>query len=219
MKLGKDAMYRQLDMPLEDALKFLRDSLVAFTKRTSSRRKAFFESAIRTEGTRTGGRLARGAALPTADRIAGAPRGVRSLAPLMAGALGVEPRFIGTAGEIRESRYEDDLRSTRGCLLEAGARWTTPFPAATRPCSSPPTARSPRTTLPAALRNRPDARVLWLDAHGDYNTPETSGSGYLGGMCLAAATGEWDAGLGGRARGARGARRGPRPRSGRARPA
>jgi arginase family enzyme len=38
--------------------------------------------------------------------------------------------------------------------------------------------------------------VLWLDAHGDYNTPDTSGSGYLGGMCLAAATGEWDAGLG-----------------------
>jgi arginase family enzyme len=38
--------------------------------------------------------------------------------------------------------------------------------------------------------------VLWLDAHGDYNTPDTSGSGYLGGMCLAGATGEWDAGLG-----------------------
>ena len=44
--------------------------------------------------------------------------------------------------------------------------------------------------------HRPDAMVLWLDAHGDYNTPGTSGSGYLGGMCLAAATGEWDAGLG-----------------------
>ena len=52
------------------------------------------------------------------------------------------------------------------------------------------------TTLPAVSRNRPDARILWLDAHGDYNTPGTSGSGYLGGMCLAAATGEWDAGLG-----------------------
>ena len=52
------------------------------------------------------------------------------------------------------------------------------------------------TTLPAALRHRPDARVLWLDAHGDYNTPDTTGSGYLGGMCLAGACGEWDAGLG-----------------------
>ena len=52
------------------------------------------------------------------------------------------------------------------------------------------------TTLPAALRHRPDARVLWLDAHGDYNTPDTTGSGYLGGMCLAGACGEWDVGLG-----------------------
>jgi arginase len=52
------------------------------------------------------------------------------------------------------------------------------------------------TTLPAALRHRPDAKVLWLDAHGDYNSPDTTGSGYLGGMCLAAACGEWDAGLG-----------------------
>ena len=55
------------------------------------------------------------------------------------------------------------------------------------------------STLPAVGRHRPDARILWLDGHGDYNTPETSGSGYLGGMCLSAATGEWDAGLGGEA--------------------
>ena len=27
------------------------------------------------------------------------------------------------------------------------------------------------TTLPTALREAPEAKVLWLDAHGDYNTP------------------------------------------------
>ena len=37
--------------------------------------------------------------------------------------------------------------------------------------------------------------MLWLDAHGDYNTPDTTESGFLGGMCLAGACGEWDAGL------------------------
>ena len=45
----------------------------------------------------------------TADRFPGAPRGVEILAPLVAGALGVEPRFIGSTGEVRETRYEDDL--------------------------------------------------------------------------------------------------------------
>jgi arginase len=38
--------------------------------------------------------------------------------------------------------------------------------------------------------------VLWLDAHGDFNTPETTPSEFLGGMCLAAACGVWDPGLG-----------------------
>ena len=31
--------------------------------------------------------------------------------------------------------------------------------------------------------------MLWLDAHGDFNTPESSPSGYIGGMCLAMACG------------------------------
>jgi arginase len=52
------------------------------------------------------------------------------------------------------------------------------------------------TTLPTVLRHHPEARIAWLDAHGDFNTPETTQSGFLGGMCLAAACGRWDAGLG-----------------------
>jgi arginase len=31
--------------------------------------------------------------------------------------------------------------------------------------------------------------VIWLDAHGDFNTPRTTRSGYLGGMALAMLTG------------------------------
>jgi arginase len=132
----------------------------------------------------------------TADRFPGAPRGVEVLAPLVAGALGVEPRFIGSAGDVRETRYEDDLRDSRGCLLEAGGQVDDALAAGDTPVLLAADCSVSVTTLPAVARNRPEARVLWLDAHGDYNTPETSGSGYLGGMCLAAATGEWDSGLG-----------------------
>ena len=132
----------------------------------------------------------------TADRFAGAPRGVEVLAPLVAGALGVEARFIGTPGEIRETRYDEDLREARGCLLEAGGQVDDALSGGNTPVLLAADCSVSATTLPAALRHSPDARVLWLDAHGDYNTPDTSDSGYLGGMCLAAATGEWDAGLG-----------------------
>ena len=38
--------------------------------------------------------------------------------------------------------------------------------------------------------------MLWLDAHADFHTPETTLSGYLGGMCLAGACGLWDTGFG-----------------------
>ena len=42
----------------------------------------------------------------------------------------------------------------------------------------------------AGLQGRyPDLAVVWLDAHGDFNTPAITISGYLGGMALAMLTG------------------------------
>ena len=52
-------------------------------------------------------------------------------------------------------------------------------------------------TLPAVAEVHPDVLFLWIDAHGDLNTPDTSHSGYLGGMPLSAAIGVWDSGYGG----------------------
>jgi arginase len=46
----------------------------------------------------------------------------------------------------------------------------------------------------ATPNDRSDIGVLWLDAHADFNTPETTTSGYLDGMSLAALTGHcWHA--------------------------
>ena len=49
-----------------------------------------------------------------------------------------------------------------------------------------PTARA---SVAGLQRRHPDLAVLWLDAHGDFNTPAISTSGYLGGMALAMLTG------------------------------
>ena len=43
------------------------------------------------------------------------------------------------------------------------------------------------TGLAEAYGGRPG--MLWLDAHGDFNVPDSSPSGYIGGMCLAMACG------------------------------
>jgi arginase len=131
----------------------------------------------------------------TSDRTPDSVRGVQKLVPLIGKRLGVEPRSIGSPGEARVAAFDDDLRDSRGCLLEAGGQVDDALTADLVPVLAAGDCSICLTTLPAALRHRPDARVLWLDAHGDFNTPDTSSSGFLGGMCLGGACGEWDHGL------------------------
>ncbi|MBN9392590.1 MAG: arginase [Chloroflexi bacterium] len=40
-------------------------------------------------------------------------------------------------------------------------------------------------SIPGILTARPDTALIWVDAHGDFNTPETSPSGNMHGMPLA----------------------------------
>jgi arginase len=131
----------------------------------------------------------------TSDRTPEAVRGVQKLAPLIGKRLGVEPRAIGSPGDARAARFDDDLRDSRGCLLEAGGQVDDALADGRVPVLTAADCSICLTTLPAALRHRPEARVLWLDAHGDFNTPETTPSGFLGGMCLGGACGEWEHGL------------------------
>ena len=132
----------------------------------------------------------------TSDRTAGGARGAEALAPRLGRLLGVEPRMIGSPGEPRPGDFADDLRDSRGCLLEAGGQVDDAMTDGRFPVLLASDCSICITTLPTVLRHHPEARIAWLDAHGDFNTPETTPSGFLGGMCLAAACGRWDAGLG-----------------------
>jgi arginase len=131
----------------------------------------------------------------TSDRTPEGVRGVQKLVPLIGKRLGVEPRSIGSPGDARPTRFEDDLRDSRGCILEAGGQVDDALAADLVPVLAAGDCSVCLTTLASALRHRPDARVLYLDAHGDFNTPDTSPDGFLGGMCLSGACGEWEHGL------------------------
>lgn len=48
------------------------------------------------------------------------------------------------------------------------------------------------STIPATKEKYPDLKIIWIDAHGDMNTPESSPSGHLHGMPLAALSGLFD---------------------------
>jgi arginase len=132
----------------------------------------------------------------TSDRTAGGVRGVDALAPRLGRLLGVDVREIGSPGDPRAANWDADLRDSRGCLLEAGGQVDDALTADGFPVLLASDCSICMTTLPTVLRHVPEARFVWLDAHGDFNTPATTPSGFLGGMCLAAACGRWDAGLG-----------------------
>ncbi|MEA2496747.1 MAG: arginase [Thermoleophilaceae bacterium] len=119
------------------------------------------------------------------------PTAVRELVE----ALGVEARFIGASEEPRQQHWNEALVENRGCLLEAGGQVDDALAAGNFPLLIAGDCAIALTTLAAVGRHRPDARVLWLDTHGDFNTPETTQSDFLGGMALAGAVGLWDAGV------------------------
>jgi arginase family enzyme len=126
----------------------------------------------------------------TSDRVPGGAAGTRELAELL------DARIVGSPGEPRSGSWSDDLRDSRGCLLEAGGQLDDALEAGRVPILLAPECSIAISTLPALIRRHPDARVLWLDAHADFHTPATTRSGYLGGMCLAGACGLWDTGFG-----------------------
>jgi arginase len=132
----------------------------------------------------------------TSDRTAETSGGAHALALALGERLGVQARLLGTPGAPGETRFDDDLREARGCLLEAGGQVQDALAGGRFPVLTSSDCSICVTTLPVVARERPDAWVLWLDAHPDFNSPETTTSGFLGGMCLAGACGVWETGFG-----------------------
>ncbi|HSD79502.1 MAG TPA: arginase family protein [Solirubrobacteraceae bacterium] len=132
----------------------------------------------------------------TSDRVPGGACGAQALAATLAGRVAAVPRIVGARGTARVTTWEEDLRDGRGCLLEAGGQLDDALEAGAFPVLLASDCSICVSTLPALVRRIPDVRILWLDAHADFHTPETTPSAFLGGMCLAGACGLWDTGFG-----------------------
>jgi arginase len=124
----------------------------------------------------------------TSDRANGRAAGAQALAR----ALSADARIVGEPEQPRSARYDEDLRDARTTLDAAAVV----VAAVRRPLLTATDCSICVATVPAVARRWPDAWLLWLDAHGDFNTPDTTPSGFLGGMCLAGAVGLWDTGFG-----------------------
>lgn len=128
----------------------------------------------------------------TSDRLLSGTRGAAAVAPLVAEHLGIEARTVGTASAPDVAPWHRDVDSARACLLEASGQIEDALNDGLTPVVLAAECSIALATIPTIARMRPDARFLWLDAHGDFNTPETTQSEYLGGMALSGACGEWN---------------------------
>jgi len=123
----------------------------------------------------------------TSDRTAGAGEGAQLLAERLGGTVAGEP------GEPAVRDWSLDLLDARPPLEAAAAALRGAFAAGALPVLTASDCTICLATLPEVVLHEPDVHVAWIDAHGDFNTPESTPSGFLGGMCLAASCGRWEA--------------------------
>jgi arginase len=124
----------------------------------------------------------------TSDRTDGAGQGAEALALRLGG------RVLGEAEPGRPRDWSEDLPDARPVLEAAAAALSAALDQAELPVLTASDCSICIATLPTVGARVPGVRFLWIDAHGDFNSPATTPSGFLGGMCLAAACGRWDAG-------------------------
>lgn len=131
-----------------------------------------------------------------ADRTGGALAGALITGEALGTLLHVDPVIVSTPSAPATDDWSVALPAASKTLTGLRSALRDALDAGTTPVLATNTCAASLATLPEVAARYPDAVVLWIDAHGDFHTPATTGSGYLGGMVLAAACGLWDSGHG-----------------------
>ncbi|MFD5225447.1 arginase family protein [Microbacterium sp. NPDC058342] len=118
------------------------------------------------------------------DRTDGALPGALKAGTGLAALLAVEPRIIGTPSASTTDDWSVSLPAASETLTQLRDALRLSLDAGRLPVLATNTCGASIGTLPTVAERFPEAVVLWIDAHGDFNTPQTTGSGYLGGMVL-----------------------------------
>lgn len=92
--------------------------------------------------------------------------------------------------------WQEELTAAVPTLQTMSRRYEAIYAAGQTPVTALTRCAVGLATLPVVARYHPDALVVWFDAHGDLNTPDSSATGYLGGLALSGPVGLWESGLG-----------------------
>lgn len=131
-----------------------------------------------------------------ADRASGMIKGAFLTAEAIEKRYGVKGNYVGTSTPAENDKWPESLEKAQITLREINEKITNSIVAKKPIVLISNTCSVSLATLPIVSSNYENAIVVWIDAHGDFNTPEISESGYLGGMVVSAACGLWDSGFG-----------------------
>lgn len=132
-----------------------------------------------------------------ADRTPGAIPGALAVAKALAARYDLSVKTVGTPAPAVSDDWREALPQAHETLKGLAAAVSEELTAGRRPLLATNTCSASLATIPQAASQIDGLTVLWVDAHGDFNTPETTDSGYMGGMALAGICGLWDSGYGG----------------------
>lgn len=130
------------------------------------------------------------------DRNPRGMEGAQLLGDAIAKQLQIPTTRIGTPRPPLNAGWQVELEAALPELSALSQTYDALLKTGSRPLTVMGRCAAGLATLPQVAKHRPDACVVWFDAHGDSNTPATSTSGYLGGLVIAGAAGLWDSGLG-----------------------
>jgi arginase len=122
--------------------------------------------------------------------------GSKFVAHAFARQYGLEPIVIGSAEPALSLGWRTELTAAMPALKAMSERYEQIFTDGRVPATALSRCAVALATLPRVARQRPDAVVVWFDAHPDLNTPDSTTTGYLGGLALSGPMGWWDSGLG-----------------------
>lgn len=122
--------------------------------------------------------------------------GAKAIGEELARRTAVSPTTIGAPEPCLNIGWREELHAAMPALLEMQERLSGIFARGMVSIAATSRCAVSLATLPAVARHHPSACIVWFDAHGDLNTPDTTTTGYLGGLALAGPAGLWDCGLG-----------------------
>lgn len=109
---------------------------------------------------------------------------------------GVDPVIIGTPEPCLNVAWRAELDAALPALRHLQARFDELLEDGAVAISATSRCAVSLATLPVIARHHPEVCIVWFDSHADLNTPESTTTGYLGGLAFSGPAGLWDSGLG-----------------------